>query len=82
MFDMPSSNAVWSSYLMLNGYKRYAIPNTCPYCYTIKQFTFDHPYGRYLLATGSHVVTAINGNYYDAWDSGNEIPIYYWTKEE
>lgn len=82
MYDMPSSNAVWSSCLRILGYRRFTIPNTCPYCYTVKQFTLDHPRGRYLLATGSHVVTVIDGNYYDTWNSGDEIPIYYWTKEE
>jgi hypothetical protein len=30
--------------------------------------------------SGNHVVTVINGNYYDAWDSGGEVPIAYWTK--
>lgn len=82
MYDMPSSNSVWSAYLMDKGYKRYVIPNTCPDCYSIEQFCKDNPNGKYLLATGTHVVTCIDGNYYDTWDSGNEIPIYYFTKEE
>lgn len=81
MHDMPSSNAVWGEYLSMNGYKRYVIPNTCPACYTIKDFTKDNVDGTYILATGSHVVTTINGNYYDTWDCGDEIPIYYWRKE-
>ena len=82
MYDMPSSNEVWGSYLQLQGYKRKVIPNTCPNCYTIKDFCRDNPYGKYLLATGSHVVAVIDGDYYDTWDSGDEIPIYYFTKEE
>lgn len=82
MYDMPSSNAVWGAYLHENGYKRYVIPDNCPVCYSIIQFCEDHPYGKYLLATGTHVVTVIDGNYYDTWDSGDEIPIYYFTKEE
>ena len=82
MYDMPSSNAVWSSYLIDRGYKRYIIPNSCPDCYTVRQFCKDFPHGKFLLATGSHVVTVKNGNYYDTWDSGDEIPIYYFTKEE
>lgn len=82
MKDMPSSNSVWGAYLMSQGYKRYIIPNTCPDCYTVKDFCNDHRTGAFLLAIGTHVVTVDNGNYYDSWDSGNEIPIYYFTKEE
>ena len=79
--DMPSSNAVWGEYLHNNGYRRYVLPDICPQCYTVKEFCRDNPQGSFLLATGSHVVTVIDGDYYDAWDSGNEVPIYYWRKE-
>ncbi|MBO7133823.1 MAG: hypothetical protein J6W06_06685 [Bacteroidales bacterium] len=81
MFDMPSSNAVWAEYLKERGYRRVVIPDTCPQCYSVREFCHDNPKGRYLLATGSHVVTAIDGDYYDAWDSGAEVPVYFWTKE-
>lgn len=82
MYDMPSSNAVWSSYLIRNNYLRKVIPNVCPECYTVKDFCIDHPYGMFLLATGTHVVAVSNGNYYDTWDCGDEVPIYYFKKEE
>ncbi len=82
MYDMPSSNRVWGEYLYSKGFRRHIIPDTCPNCYTINQFANDNPEGVYLLATGSHVVAVIDGNYYDTWDSGNEIPIYFWRKEE
>ncbi len=81
LFDMPSSNNVWASYLRDLGYRRFVISDSCPDCYSVKDFCIDYPVGRFLLATGSHVVTVIDGNYYDAWDSGNENPIYFWTKE-
>ena len=80
--DMPSSNKVWGKYLKDRGYHRYAIPDTCPNCYTIKDFCEDHPSGTYILGTGSHVVTVIDGDYLDSWDSGDENPIYYWQKED
>lgn len=78
--DMPSANAVLAEYMKLNGYTRKVLPDMCPNCYDVRTFCEEHPYGRYLLATGSHVVAAIDGDYYDAWDSGNEVPIYYWEK--
>lgn len=82
MHDMPSSNAVWGAYLRKKGCIRSAIPNTCPECYTVKDFCLDYPHGRYLLATGSHAIAVEDGDYYDTWDSGDEIPIYFWTKGE
>lgn len=81
MKDMPSANHVWGTYLHENGFTRHIIPDTCPECYTVIDFCNEHPQGTYLLAIGSHVVTVEDGNYYDTWDSGNEIPIYYWQKE-
>lgn len=80
LFDMPSSNAVWASYLSKLGYRRFVIPDNVGN-YTVKDFCIDNPVGKFLLATGGHVVTVIDGNYYDAWDSGNELPICFWTKE-
>lgn len=76
--DMPSSNSVWAAYLKQRGYKRSVISDTCPQCYTVRDFCLDNPKGDFLVATGSHVVAVSNGDYYDAWDSGDEVPIYYW----
>lgn len=82
MCDMPSSNSVWGSLLRTKGFNRYVIPNTCPDCYTVKDFCNDHPNGTYILGTGTHAVAVWNGDYYDTWDSGNEVPTFYWKKEE
>lgn len=81
MHDMPSSNDVWGNYLINNGFRRYVIPDTCPYCYTVEQFCEDNPDLTGILATGTHVIAVSNGDYFDTWDSGNEVPIYYWRKE-
>ncbi len=78
--DMPSGNATWGAYLRRQGYIRQIIPNSCPDCYTVKDFCRDNPRGRFLLALDQHVVAVVDGDYYDTWDSGNEIPIYYWMK--
>lgn len=80
MRDWGDSNEVWDAYLRGCGFKRRVIPNTCPDCYTVSDFTYDHPTGEYILATGSHAVAVINGDYYDSWDSGNEVPIYYYSR--
>ena len=79
--DMPSSNAVWGRYLRTCGWTRHIIPDSCPDCYTVREFCSDHPRGRYLLATGTHVVTVIDGDYYDDWDSGDKVPLYFYDKE-
>lgn len=81
MKNMPSSNSVWGAYLKSKNFKKFHIPNDCPDCYTINDFCVDHPTGVYILATGEHVVVAIDGDYYDTWDSGDEIAIYFFSKE-
>lgn len=75
--DIISSNALWGKYLELNGFRRRSLPDTCPSCYTIEDFVREHPVGIYVVATGTHVVAVIDGNYYDTFDSGQEIATYY-----
>lgn len=78
--DMPSANYVWGAYLRNHGFQRKVIPDSCPDCYRVDDFCTDHPEGTYVLGTGSHVVAVVDGNYYDSWDSGDEVPIYYYQK--
>lgn len=80
MADMPSSNAVWGSYLKNKGFVRLSIPNSCPDCYTIKDFCIDHPYGTYVVGTGTHTVCVEDGHYFDSWDSGDETPVFYYRR--
>lgn len=80
--DMPSANHVWGAYLRSKGFERHIIPDACPDCYSVKDFCKDHPKGRFLLALSGHVVCIIDGNYFDTWDSGNEIPLYYWQRKD
>lgn len=82
MADIFTSNRVWISSLKENGFKMKLLPETCTSCYTIKDFCTDFPKGKYIAATGSHVIAIINGDYYDTWDSGDESPIYYFELEE
>lgn len=76
MADMPSSNHVWSTYLGKMGFNCAVISG-----YTVRSFALDYPSGVFILATGSHVVTVVDGDYYDTWDSGDETPIFYFYKE-
>ena len=82
MHDMPTANHVWGAYLKDNHFIQTLLPNSCPDCYTVRDFCTDFPIGSYLLAIGNHVVAVKDGDYFDTWDSGDEMPIYYWQKEE
>ena len=75
-------NAAFGAVLRKHGFRRYIIPNTCPDCYTIADFVDDHPIGTFIIATGSHVVTAQDGNYFDTYDSGSLVPSYYFALKE
>lgn len=81
-YDMPTSNHVWGKYLTDEGYTRHIVPNSCPHCYTVRDFASDHKNGKYILALHGHVVACMNGDYFDSWDSGDEVVIYYWKKGE
>lgn len=82
MCDMPSSDSVWGAVLRQHGFYRIAIPNTCPDCYTAKDFCRDYPHGVYVLGFGGHVATVDSGNLYDSWDSSKEIPVYAWVRKD
>ena len=78
--DMPSGNATWGAYLFKQGCRREFIPDSLLGRYSVLDFCRDHQQGRYLLVLDQHVVTVVDGDYYDTWDSGYEQPTYYWTK--
>ena len=82
MCDMPSNNGVWGAYLRRNGFKRKMLRDDCPDCYTIEDFCRDYPKGTYIVAVHNHVLTIIDGDYYDSWDSSKENPIYYFERED
>lgn len=80
LYELADDNDIWSRYLIDRGYKFQTLPNTCPLCYTLRRFCHEHPYGEYMVCTGSHVIAVIDGNYYDTWDSGDEVVTYYFRK--
>ena len=82
MADLPNADSVWGALLRDNGFSRFAIPNTCPECYTAADFARDHPTGIYTLGFGGHVATIRSGRLMDSWNSENELPQFYWHKED
>lgn len=80
--DMPSSNAVTSSYLHSKGFSKHVIPDVCPDCYSVGDFARDNPTGTFILGTGTHLVCVKDGTVWDAWNSLDEVPIYFYKKEE
>ena len=80
MSDMPSSNAVWGTYLLNKGFQEKSIISKCTNCYTIDDFCNDNPKGVYIIGTGNHVVCCIDGVLYDSFNSQNMLPIYFFEK--
>ena len=76
--NMPSADAVWGHYLQMRGFEPFLLPKTCPRCTTVRDFAKIYPEGTYIIGTGSHAVAVINGDYFDSWDSGDEIPSFFW----
>ena len=80
MGDLPNSNAIFSAYLRHKGFKRHTIED-CPDCYSVDDFCQDHPKGVFVIGTGTHAVAVVDANIFDAWDSRQETPVYYFEKE-
>ena len=82
MGEMPDINNVWGAVLRQHGFYREALPRTCPDCFTVRDFCREHRRGVYVLGTDGHVVTAIDGDWYDIWDSGDETVLYFWYRKD
>lgn len=76
--DVMNHDPVWGKYLYQKGFEPFLLPDTCPKCLTIRLFCQMYPRGIYIIGTGSHAVAVIDGDYFDSWDSGNEIPSFFW----
>ena len=76
--NMPSANAVWGKYLYQLGFEPFILPEACPKCATVKRFCEMFKSGTYIIGTGNHSVCVMEGDYYDSWDSGNEVVSYFW----
>ena len=80
MKDMPSADHVWGEYLRSKGFRSHLVPEGKYGPITVEEFAARHPMGTYILAISGHVVCVKDGDWLDSWDSGNEIPIYFWMK--
>lgn len=79
MHQMMDDNVVWHEYLRRLGYDIHMVQLPCS---RIANFCKCFPHGKYILGTGKHVVAVIDGDYFDTWDSGNELAVFYWKLEE
>lgn len=82
MGNVISADEVWGSVLRQAGFTRHLVENTCPDCYSVENFSNDHPNGLYVVKSENHVATIVNGTLYDSWPSQDKTVIYFWTKEE
>lgn len=81
MGDLPNADVVWSRYLYEHGFRRHFIPDDGLGAYTVGDFANDNPHGVFVLSMpGKHVVTVVDGNVVDSWDSRNERPSYYFAQ--
>ena len=76
-FDMMNSNNVWGLYLYRLGFEPFILPDYCPECLTVEEFTRIFPEGTYIIGTGNHAVAIIDGDYYDTWRSGKTVAKYF-----
>lgn len=79
--DKLDANYVWGEYLEKNGFIRRKLPDTCPLCYTVRDFVRDHRHGIYVLADGQHAIAAIDGYYIDTMDTGDHAVLYFYVLE-
>ena len=77
---MPSVNWLWGLYLKQHGFEKFLLPENCPSCVTVREFARRFSEGTYVVGTGSHAVCVSDGDWYDAWDSADEVPTYFFRK--
>ena len=73
-----TDNITWGTFLKQRGYTKEILSETL----TIREFCKQFDTGKYALATGSHVVAAINGDFFDSFDSGSEPILFLWRLKD
>ena len=71
----------YEKYIENKGFKYYGVSNKKgtkrP---TVEIFAKEHKVGTYILRVAHHLVTVVDGVYYDTWDSGKRCLYGYWKK--
>lgn len=79
---MPSDDVTWREYLIRRGFIKHSIKVTKgskrP---TVEGFSADHKKGTFVLQVAGHLVTTVDGYYYDVWDCGSSSLYQYWEKK-
>lgn len=80
---MPNSKTCYEKYLKDNGFEYRGISNKKgskrP---TVESFTKEHKAGTFFLNVANHVVSVVDGIYYDTWDSGQCCLYGYYEREK
>jgi hypothetical protein len=79
---MPNSDEVWQEYLIQRGFKYNKLTvkkgSKRP---TVNEFATKNKQGTFVLRVANHVVTSLDGYYYDTWDCGHKSMYGYWSKD-
>lgn len=79
---MPNCKPAYNKYLEDMGYKWVGLKaEKGKKRATPKTFCKEYKEGTYILALAHHLVTVVDGNYYDTWDCGNGCVYGYWKVE-
>lgn len=81
--DLPNGDGTWKEYLKRNGFIKHSIKVTKgskrP---TVDSFSRSNRKGTYVLNVANHLVTVVDGYYYDTWDCGYKSLYGYYEKPE
>lgn len=79
----PTNDDAWKEYLNRNDFIQHKVSNKKgvkrP---TVASFAAQNKKGTFVLRVANHVVTCVDGYYYDTWDCGNKSLYGYWEKKE
>lgn len=75
-YDETDADLVLAAVLRREGWGRSLVDDDT----TVANFATAHPHGVYILCPAGHVVCVAGGDWYDTFDSGDLVPIYFWER--